>query len=261
MEQFKKDSLMIQKYYTREELGEAAAADAAACIQRLLESKPFIRMIFAAAPSQNEFLAALSHDERIDFSRITAFHMDEYVGLHRDAPQGFGNFLRARLFEKAPFKAVHYLNGNAETLEDECARYAALLREEPIDIVCMGIGENAHIAFNDPGVAEFDDPCTVKLVKLDRVCRQQQVNDGCFTAFDEVPKHALTISVAALMRCTAVFCMVPGATKQKAVFDMLHGTVNEGCPASILRTHAKAILYLDKDSGALQEACTEKAPE
>jgi glucosamine-6-phosphate deaminase len=253
LEQFKKDNLSIRRYSTRHEVGEAAAADTADKILELLESKPSIRMIFAAAPSQNEFLAALSRDVRIDFSRITAFHMDEYIGLHRDAPQGFGNFLRARLFELTPFKTVYYLDGNAGSLEDECARYAGLLREKPIDIVCMGIGENAHIAFNDPGVAEFDDPCMVKIVKLDNVCRQQQVNDGCFTAFGDVPRHALTLSVTALMRCAAVFCVVPGVTKQKAVFDMLYGDISESCPASVLRTHPNAVLYLDKVSGALVE--------
>ena len=148
MKTFQKDCLTVCQYGTRSEMGKAAAADVAAKIREMLSSKETIRMIFAAAPSQNEFLEALTADASIDFSRIDAFHMDEYIGLPADAPQGFGNFLRDRLFAKAPFRSVQYLNGLAADPEEECRRYGELL-DGGVDIVCMGIGENGHIAFND----------------------------------------------------------------------------------------------------------------
>src|SRR5690606_15052259 len=158
-----KDQLTVQVYESRKEMGQEAASQVAAKIRELLPSKPHLNIIFAAAPSQNEFLEALIKEE-IDWSKINAFHMDEYVALHEDAPQGFGNFLRDRIFNKVAFKSVHILNGNAAEIEQECNRYEALLLEYPTDIVCMGIGENTHIAFNDPHVADFNDKKLVKVV-------------------------------------------------------------------------------------------------
>jgi glucosamine-6-phosphate deaminase len=249
MKTFQKDRLIIKVFPTRKQLGETAAAEVSMAIKKLLERKKNIRVIFAAAPSQNEFLAALSNDRSIDFSRIAAFHMDEYVGLPADAPQGFGNFLRDRIFSKCPFKEVYYLNGLAADIEEECRRYAELLNEEPVDIVCMGIGENAHIAFNDPGVADFRDPKTVKPVPLDLVCRRQQVNDGCFTRLEEVPTHALTLTVPALINGKQIFCMVPAKNKAEAVYLSLDRDIGEKYPASILRNHGDAVMYVDNDSG------------
>jgi glucosamine-6-phosphate deaminase len=250
MKVYQKDKLIIKKYDSRREMGEAAAAEVSTAIRKLLGAKPGIRMIFAAAPSQNEFLEALAGDRDIDFSRITAFHMDEYAGLPAEAPQGFGNFLRDRIFAKRPFKEVYYLNGLAENPDAECRRYSELLNKEPVDIVCMGIGENGHIAFNDPGVADFQDPKTVKVVPLDLVCRQQQVNDGCFSNIDEVPTHAFTLTVPVLFGCRQIFCIVPAKTKAGAVYASLNNGINENCPASILRNHVNAVLYVDGESGA-----------
>jgi glucosamine-6-phosphate deaminase len=250
MKIYQKDKLVIKKYDSRREMGEAAAAEVSMAIRKLLDTKPGIRMIFAAAPSQNEFLEALSRDRNIDFSRITAFHMDEYMELPADAPQGFGNFLRDRIFAKCPFKEVHYLNGLAKDPEEECRRYSELLNKEPLDIVCMGIGENGHVAFNDPGVADFHDPKTVKVVPLDMVCRQQQVNDGCFSGIGEVPIHALTLTVPVLFGCKQIFCIVPSENKAAAVCASLTNGIGENCPASILRNHGNAILYVDGESGA-----------
>lgn len=250
MEIFRKDRLIIKRLSSRKEMGQTAAADVAAAIQKLLKTKDHIRMIFAAAPSQNEFLEALSIDKAIDFNRIIAFHMDEYTGLSADAPQGFGNFLKIRLFKKCPFKEIFYLNGQAKDVEKECSRYTELLNREPIDIVCMGIGENAHIAFNDPAVADFNDPKTVKIVPLDLVCRQQQVNDGCFKQIDEVPKFAFTLTVSALLNCDQIFCIVPGKTKTEAVYNSISTGISNKYPASILRSHKKAVMYVDTDSGA-----------
>jgi glucosamine-6-phosphate deaminase len=234
-------------------MGDAVAAEASAVVRAFLEIKKTIRVIFAAAPSQNEFLETLSHDTRIDFSRICAFHMDEYIGLLADAPQGFGNFLRDRIFSRCPFREVNYINGLAPDPQIECRRYASLLEQGPIDLVFMGIGENAHIAFNDPGVADFNDPLKVKMVELDDQCRQQQVNDGCFTGLDQVPTHALTLTVPVLMSAEAVFCIVPAKTKADGVYNSLAGEVTEQYPASILRKHRNATLYLDGDSGARLE--------
>jgi glucosamine-6-phosphate deaminase len=174
--------------------------------------------------------------------------MDEYIGLAPEAPQGFGNFLRERLFEKAGFLAVHYIDGGATDLKKECERYAGLLLNNPPDIVCMGIGENGHIAFNDPPVADFNDRYVVKVVELDLPCRQQQVNDGCFLRLDLVPTHALTLTVPALMAGRFIYCIVPGPLKAEAVYNTLYQEIGEKCPASVLRRHPHAELFLDVDS-------------
>ena len=239
----------VKRYATRQEMGADAAREVREAIVSLLEKQETISMIFAAAPSQNEFLAALAADPAIDFKRIVAYHMDEYVGLRADAPQGFGNFLRDRLFGLAPFKAVNYINGGAADIDAECARYGALIKDG-VDIVCMGIGENGHIAFNDPHVADFNDPALVKKVGLDNVCRMQQVHDGCFATLDEVPTHALTLTIPALMNAKYHFCMVPAATKAEAVYRTVYGPIGAQCPATSLRLCKNAILYIDMDSGS-----------
>jgi glucosamine-6-phosphate deaminase len=250
---FKRDLLRIQIYNTRIAMGNYAAHLAAKKIRYLLEIQDTISIIFAAAPSQNEFLAALSIQPNIDWSRIIAFHMDEYVGLPIDSPQGFGNFLKRGLFDKVPFCEVHYLNGNATDLEQECLRYAGLLNQFPPDVVCMGIGENTHIAFNDPHVAKLDDPEMVKIVDLDQTCRQQQVNDGCFKSLEQVPTHAFTLTVPTLLRTKSIFCMVPGINKAQAVFHTLHEPITSIYPSTTLRRHPDAILFLDEESASIIE--------
>jgi glucosamine-6-phosphate deaminase len=251
MKTLNKDLLKINIYSSRDEMGMAAAADVKAAILRALSDKETINMIFAAAPSQNEVLANLANDKEIPWGRVNAFHMDEYIGLDKNAPQGFGNFLRDHIFGIAPFKSVNYIRIDAPHAEEECNRYSALLRENPVDIVVLGIGENGHIAFNDPPFADFDDDKLVKTVKLDEVCRNQQVNDGCFSAIDEVPTHALTLTVPALMSGKELYCIVPAKTKARAVYETVNGEISESCPASVLRTHKNATLYLDPDSSSL----------
>ena len=241
--------LPVRIYDTRRNMGEAAAADVAACIRELLAVKQEIYMIFAAAPSQNEFLAALAATPGIEWNRIHALHMDEYVGLPADAPQGFGNFLRAAIFGQVPFASVDYI-GTESDPEETCRRYAALLQGIQVDIVCMGIGENGHIAFNDPPVADFNDPLTIKKVALDETCRLQQVHDGCFARIEEVPRYAVTLTVPTMFRARYIFCIVPAPTKANAVRATVCGPISEQCPASILRTHEHAILYTDSDSAA-----------
>ena len=250
MTTFKKEKLTVKIFPTREDMGIDAANDVATAINEMLQKKDEINIIFAAAPSQQEFMQHLIADKSIDWTRINAFHMDEYIGLEKDASQAFGNFLKERLFSKAPFKSIHYIDGQ-EDPEKECERYAQLLDKYPVDIVCLGIGENGHIAFNDPHVADFNDPKMVKVVDLDLACRTQQVNEGCFIKLNLVPSQAITVTIPALLKADSMFCMVPAENKAKAVKRTLDGEIDEECPATILRTKEKAILYLDKASASL----------
>ena len=249
MREINKDKLIAKIYSGRPELGAAAAEILTAKISELLKTKEYINIIFASAPSQNEFLAELLN-KNIEWNRINAFHMDEYIGLHPDASQGFGNFLKDRLFSKVNCREVNYLNGNATDPQDECKRYSDLLINYPTDIVCLGIGENTHLAFNDPHVADFNDPLIVKVVDLDQDCRSQQVNDGCFATIDDVPTHALTITMPALFKSTFAYAIVPGKFKANAIFHTLNSDISELYPSTILRRHNHAVLFIDEDSAS-----------
>ncbi len=251
MKEFTKDHLKVKIYPTTEQMGQGAARDVAARIADLLSRKAEINMIFAAAPSQSAFLEALIADPGIEWNRINAFHMDEYIGIDITRPQSFANFLSRSIFSRVPFKSVNYINGAAPDVEKECERYARLLDEHPVDIVCLGIGENGHIAFNDPAVADFHDPKAVKIVAMDEICRGQQVKEKCFPTLDEVPKHAITLTVPALVRADWMFCVVPFVHKAPAVKRMLEGEISEQCPASILRKKENSCLYLNEDSSSL----------
>lgn len=249
--EFKKDGLLVKIFKTRSEMGKAAADDIAECIKKCLSKKPEINMIFAAAPSQNDMLSELLKREDIEWGRINAYHMDEYIGLSSAAPQCFSNFLRERIFDLVPFGSVNCINPGAKSPEAEAERYGELLRKNPPDIVCMGIGENGHIAFNDPHVADFEDKKIVKTVELDKRCRMQQVNDGCFADISEVPRYALTLTIPTLMAAEHHFCVVPAPTKAEAVRRCVTGEVGEDCPATILRRKDNAVLYCDADSSRL----------
>ena len=251
MKSFRADKLQVQIYENRRLMGEDAARAIKAKIAELLSTKSEINMIFAAAPSQQDVLKFLVEDKSIEWGRINAYHMDEYIGLDKNAPQGFGNFLKRHIFELVPFKSVQYIDISASDAEAEAARYGKLLEENPTDIVVLGIGENGHIAFNDPPVSDFNDPKTVKAVPLDEICRQQQVNDGCFARIEDVPTHALTLTVPTLTRAPYLFCIVPAATKAHAVYETVRGKIGTHCPASILRMHEHAVLYLDNESSKL----------
>lgn len=240
--------MLVKAYETRKEMGQAAAAEATQALREVIDARGVCNVIFAAAPSQNEFLDALCESD-VDWSKVNAFHMDEYIGLSEDAPQGFGNFLKRAIFQRVPFRHVYTIQGGAEDIDGEIARYSALLQDNPPDLVFMGIGENGHIAFNDPHVAHFDDVCSMRAVELDETCRRQQVNDGCFAALEQVPTHALTLTVPTLVSAARLFCMVPAATKADAVGKTVLGEIRETVPASILRMHSCATLYIDRDSG------------
>ena len=249
--EFIKDKMLVKIFDTRDEMGKAAADDIAEGFKEILKNKSEINVVFAAAPSQNDMLFHLCERNDIEWERINAFHMDEYIGLDPNAPQCFSNFLKRYIFDLKPFKSVNLINAGATDPEEEAVRYSKLLSDNPIDVVCMGIGENGHIAFNDPHVADFNDTKTVKAVKLDETCRNQQVNDGCFEKLDDVPKYALTLTVPTLMSAKRNYCVVPAATKAEAVKNTVNGKINESCPATALRLKDNAILYCDKDSSAL----------
>lgn len=242
------DTLKVKVYETRSELGAESAKDVAQKIKELLLQKEEVNIIFAAAPSQNEFLASLSKEKNIEWNRVNAFHMDEYIGLDKNAPQSFALFLKEKIFDKVFFKEVHYINGSETNVKLECDRYAKLLEQFPVDIVCMGIGENTHVAFNDPHTADFNDPVSVKVVTLDLASRQQQVHDDCFAKVEDVPTSAITLTVPALIKANSIFCIVPGKNKAQAVFHTLNSEVGEDYPSTSLRKHSNAILYLDKES-------------
>ena len=231
---------------SRAAMGKKAAEDIADDLRSRLQSQQGIRMIFAAAPSQSEMLTALMLMADVDWSRITAFHMDEYLGLASEAPQRFGLWLRRAIFDRLPFAAVHLLEPGTDP-EATAAEYAGRLAASPIDIVCCGIGSNGHLAFNDPP-ANLNDPSDVKVVTLDTACRQQQVDDRCFEHFDDVPTHALTLTIPRLLAADRVFCCVPGLFKKTAVRRALRDPISGLVPASALRTHSNWSLYLDEDS-------------
>lgn len=248
---FSVDRLRVEIYKNRNEMGQAAGRAVGRALGAVLSKKGKAAVCFAAAPSQNEFLKALTPFPEIAWEKVAGFHLDEYVGLPPEAPQGFGPWLRSRLFDVVHLGAVHFLNGNASDPQEECARYAALLKAHPLDIACLGIGENGHLAFNDPPDADFKDPKAVKVVALDKRSREQQVHDGCFKRLADVPCHALTLTIPACVSAGYVSCVVPGPTKAAAVQRALQGPVDSDCPASILRQHPNAVLYLDRESAKL----------
>ena len=223
----KKDCLNYYVFDSRKSMGQQAADDIAKVMEKLLVEKDTINMIFAAAPSQNEVLAALT-EKKLPWERVNAFHMDEYIGLHEDAPQRFGNFLKKAIFDKLPFRSVNYILGNAHNIEAECLRYGALLRDHPVDIVCLGIGENGHIAFNDPWVADFHDPCMIKQVDLDPMCRNQQVNDGCFGAciLHQVLDKGLRVYSTEELKEMLAFANAAFSEWRKLGLPALHGRCN-----------------------------------
>lgn len=248
MRELVKDKLKVRIYETRPLMGAAAADVISKQISALLESREYINIVFAAAPSQNEFLAELK-EKKVDWSRINAFHMDEYVGLDGDAQQGFGNFLKEKIFGWVAFREVFYMNGNAADMEAECERYAELMLRYPTDIIFLGIGENTHIAFNDPHVADFNDPKIVKIVDLDQKNRMQQVDPSdktCFNNLSEVPTHAITLTVPTLFKAKYAYAIAPGPKKADAIFYTLNSDVQEKYPSTILRTHNSAELYTDE---------------
>ena len=241
------DNLRVKILDSREELGRAAASEAGELLRRLISEKGEATAVFAAAPSQNEFLANLLLQD-VDWTRVRALYQDEYVALDPKHPAGFGNFLDKAIFQKAPFMEVHYLRDGAP--EEVIRRYGELLDAHSPDVIFLGVGENGHLAFNDPPVADFEDPARMKVVELDEICRRQQVNDKCFERLEDVPTHALTMTLSQIMNIPAALAMVPGTLKAEAIRRALEEEISTACPASILRRHPNAMLFLDLDSAS-----------
>lgn len=246
------DAPCISIYETRAETGFAAAHHVSELLEGILRKQHSARVVFACAPSQNEFLAALAGPLRdtVDWKRIIAFHMDEYLGLDARHPASFRHYLQEHFLSRVDVETFYPIRGEADPRE-ECARYTALLEEAPLDLICMGIGENGHLAFNDPPVARFDDPAKVKVVELDAVCRQQQVHDGCFPGLSNVPLHALTLTLPVFRAARYLSVVVPGSRKAAAVAAACSGPVSTACPASLVQCRENVRLFLDGESAAL----------
>jgi glucosamine-6-phosphate deaminase len=235
-------------------LGAAAADDATRLIVDAIHVRGAANVMFASGNSQLTFLDALTARTEVDWSRVVGFHMDEYCGIGPEHPASFRRYMRERIVERVHPKEVHEIEGDVLDPTGECERYAGLLREHPLDLCCLGIGENGHLAFNDPPVADFDDPIDLKVVELDAACRRQQVGEGHFPSDDAVPTHAITVTIPALLRARAVLAIVPEARKREPVRRALTGPVDTSCPASILRTLAHVTLHLDTESAGGEDA-------
>ncbi len=229
-------------------LGAAAADDATRAINDAIDARGVANVMFASGNSQFTFLDDLTARGDIDWRRVVGFHMDEYCGIDADHPASFRRYMRERIVGRVGPKEFHEINGDALDPGSECVRYAELLRAHPLDLCCLGIGENGHLAFNDPPVADFNDPVDLKVVELDAACRAQQVGEGHFLSVDAVPTYAITVTIPALLRARAVLAIVPEARKREPVERALTGPVNPSCPASILRTLPHVTLHLDQES-------------
>jgi glucosamine-6-phosphate deaminase len=250
IQSFTRDQLAVCIYPDRVAAGADGAQIAAAIIRDSIARSGNAAVVFASAVSQDPFLAAIRTQE-IDWPRVTAFHMDEYAGMSAGHPASFRRFLRDRLFDHVPVAAFHQLDAEARDADAECERYATLLRDANPCLVIMGIGENGHLAFIDPPVCDFHDPRDVRPVELDDVCRMQQVHDGAFARLEDVPSHALSLTVPFFLRVPRALVFVNGEHKSAAVHAALDGPVSESCPASALRGHPNATLFLDPAAARL----------
>ena len=241
--------LEVRIFATTAELGAAAAADAADAIKNAVGQRGRANVMFASGNSQFAFLDALTTRPDVPWSNVIGFHMDEYIGIDDSHPASFARYMRERIIDVVHPSEFHCVDGTNDPAR-ECERYGALLREHPLDLCCLGVGENGHLAFNDPPFADFDDALDVKQITLDDASRRQQVGEGHFATIDDVPRTAVTVTIPALLRATRVLAIVPEARKAAAVEQALHGPITTDCPASILRRTPHATLYLDVASAA-----------
>ncbi len=232
-------------------MARAAADEALTVMLAAVAARGTANVMFATGNSQLAFVHALVHETQgVPWADTVVFHMDEYVGVGPDHPAGFQRWIRERIVEPARPKAAHYVEGLGDA-EAECRRYTDLLQQHPLDLCCLGVGENGHLAFNDPPVADFADPLDVKVVELEAACRLQQVNEGHFAGLDDVPREAITVTIPALLRAARVLAIVPETRKAVPVAMALTGPISTSCPASALRTIPQAIVYLEPDSARL----------
>ena len=242
-------SLQINVFTTKAELGQAAARDAAATINQAIAERNSACVIAATGASQFDFLDALTL-QPIDWSKVTFFHLDEYVALPESHPASFRRYLRERIVSRVHPRAFHFIDGEADDVQDECRRVGQLITGQVVDVAFVGIGENGHLAFNDPP-ADFDTDEPYIVVNLDDVCRQQQVGEGWFKSLDEVPAQAISMSIKQILRSREILCIVPDRRKAEAVKASVELNVNPMHPASILQTHERVRLYLDHASASL----------
>lgn len=250
MRQFQCGSISIEVHETRQDAGKAAAQAAAAAIREAGEERDNIPVIFATGFSQLATLHALTEIKEVPWERVEAFHMDEYVGMAPDHAASFRRYLRENLVQKAPLKHFREIDGTDPDPARLCETYSTALRAASPGVCLLGIGENGHLAFNDPHVADFKDPLDMKVVELDEPCRVQQAAEGWFESFDKVPHTAITLTIPALFRVPRLIASVPGKRKAAIVRRALTEKISPACPATILRTHPNATLYLDLESAA-----------
>ena len=245
------EQLAVEIYPTNEAMGAAAAEQAVEILCAAIVARGHANLILATGNSQLTFYQALRQLGGVDWSKVTVFHMDEYAGMKSDHPASFRRFLQEKIIGAVQPTAFHGIQGDAADWQVECQRYTGLLKAHPTDLCCLGIGENGHIAFNDPPFADFDDLEWVKVVRLDEKSRRQQVGEGHFASLNDVPTHALTLTIPALLSARAMLCIVPERRKASAVNAALTGPLTEDCPASILRQAGHCRLLLDAESAAL----------
>ena len=248
---FEADSLPVRVYAGQTELSQDVARIAQRYLKDTLATRGSAAAILATGNSQIKFLDELIRLGGVDWSKITLFHMDEYLGISADHKASFRRYMRERVESRVKPRAFHYLEGDALMPIDECERYTKLLQAQPIDLCCLGVGENGHIAFNDPPVANFTDKRSVNIVALDEKCRLQQVGEGHFTGMDAVPQYALTLTIPMLCSAKKMLCIAPEKRKAQAIKDALQGPISTACPASILRRQAHCTLFADQDSTSL----------
>ena len=246
--EIKVDELLVTVFPTADALGKTAAAEAAEVIQRAIRERGKANIILATGNSQLAFLSALRQDRQVPWSKVNVFHMDEYIGIDQNHPGSFPNFLQKHFLSHISVNAFYPVSGQVGSIEETCAEYARWLREHPADLCVCGYGENGHLAFNDPPFADFKDPVWIKVVRLDDTSRRQQVGEGHFSRLGEVPTHAITLTIPALLAAKRVLCLVPEARKAEAVYRALRMPIREDCPGSILRQTPHAHLFLDRDS-------------
>jgi len=247
---FQKGLLNVSIYDNKEDMGEGAAAFVSEELQKAIHERGKANIVLATGASQFTFLESLKKHKEIEWDKVTAFHQDEYVGISEDHPASFRKYLKDRILNIVHPAKQYLIEGDAKNLKEMMRKYEELLKANPIDVICLGIGENGHIAFNDPSVADFNDPYWVKIVKLDDKCRNQQVGEGWFKTMDEVPEEAISLTIPAIMKCKAISCVVPDARKAIAVRDTLNDEISTKCPATILRKHPHVKLFLDPKSAS-----------
>ncbi|WP_445635290.1 Glucosamine-6-phosphate deaminase [Nostoc sp. DSM 114161] len=248
---FRVDDLLVQIYNSEAEMAFSVAEITQQYLQQILNEQDTAAILLATGNSQLKFLDGLIKLGGVDWSRITLLHLDEYLGISANHSASFRRYMRERVEKRVAPKEFHYIEGDTLQPVAECDRYTKLLQAQPIDLCCLGVGENGHLAFNDPAVANFQDPYSVKLVKLDKVNRQQQVNTGHFPNIETVPQYAFTVTLPTICSAKKIICLAPETRKANVVKQMLQGAITTECPASILRQQPQATLFLDVNSATL----------